>query len=129
MALETILATVVVPAVVDLVKSGFSFIGRKMGGGVSIDDKIKLDQSDISKMEALAKLENPFGVPSQWVVDLRASFRYVSAGVLILGGLSIAGYGAVAKAVDTVQLGLEVAGMPFLFIFGERMWNNFTGKK
>ena len=124
MALETLLATIVIPAVVDLFKSGASAAGRKWIG-LSVDDQIKLQTADISKLEALAKIDNPYGTPSQWVIDLRASFRYVAAGVLVIGGLGLAAYGASTNQTPLIQTGLETAGTPFLFIFGERMWNGF----
>ena len=126
MALETILATTVLPAAIDLLKSVFGGIGRKIGG-VSVEDQVKLEQSGISRLEAISKLETPYGTPSQWVVDLRASFRYVAAGVLILLGGCLTGWGATHGSVDLVGAGLETAGSPFFFIFGERMWQGFKG--
>jgi hypothetical protein len=126
MALETIIATTLLPAGIDLIKSLFGGIGRKIGG-VSVDDQIKLESSGIDRLKALAELENPYGTPSQWVVDLRASFRYIAAGCLILAGLSIAWYGASVKDTDVFIAGLETAGSPFFFIFGERMWQGLKG--
>lgn len=126
MALETILATTVLPAAIDLVKSLFGGIGRKIAG-VSVEDQLKLEQSGINRLEAIAKLENPYGTPSQWVVDLRASFRYIAAAFLIGAGLLIAGYGAYIKATVVFAAGLETAGSPFFFIFGERMWQGLKG--
>lgn len=126
MALETILATTLLPAGIDLIKSLFGGIGRKIGG-VSVDDQIKLEESGVNRLKAVAELDNPYGVPSQWVVDLRASFRYVAAGALILAGMGIAAYGASLKDATIFAAGLETAGSPFFFIFGERMWVGLKG--
>lgn len=126
MALETILATTLLPAGVDLVKSFFGAISRKVAG-VSVDDQIKLEESGVTRLKAIAELDNPYGTPSQWVIDLRASFRYIAAAVLILAGLTIAGYGASFKEASIFAAGLETAGSPFFFIFGERMWQSFKG--
>ena len=126
MALETILATTLLPAGIDLIKSLFGGIGRKIGG-VSVDDQIKLEESGVNRLKAVAELDNPYGAPSQWVVDLRASFRYVAAGALIVAGMGLAGYGASLEDKEIFLAGLETAGSPFFFIFGERMWVGLKG--
>ena len=115
--LESILASVVAPAAIDLVKNTASALSRKWAG-LSVDDQIKLQNADVVKLEALAKLDNPAGTPSQWVVDLRASFRYIGAGVAILSGLVIVGGSTNLVLVDA---GLQLIAMPFGFIFGERL--------
>lgn len=125
--METLLISAVLPALLDMFKSAGPAISRKIVG-VSVDDQIKLEQSTVSKLEALAKLENPGGTPSQWVIDLRASFRYVAAGVLIIGGLAIAVTGYVQNNATLAAVGLEAAGQPFAFVFGERMWQGLTGR-
>jgi len=137
MALETILGTVVLPAALDLLKGMGSAVSRKWFG-LSVDDQIKIDNASVEKLKAISALDNPYGTPSQWVVDLRASFRYIAAGVLILGGLAITGIGAYqylyAATTDAQDLakgilsvGLETAGTPFFFVFGERMWQGIRG--
>jgi hypothetical protein len=125
--METIIASVLLPALIDMFKSGVSAASRRWVG-LSVDDQIKLGEHEIGKLESVAKLDNPYGTPSQWVVDLRASFRYLAAGILIVGGLCVAGLGAYAKDQGLMLAGLEAAGAPFGFIFGERMWANFTGR-
>lgn len=124
MILESLLASVVAPAVIDLVKGTFGALSRKWAG-LSVDDQIKLQNADVVKLEALAKLDNPAGTPSQWVVDLRAAFRYVGAGVAILSGLFIVvTFPASAVMVDA---GLQLIAMPFGFIFGERLYLGLRG--
>jgi hypothetical protein len=41
----------------------------------TVDEQIKLDDQEIKRLEAIAKLDTPGGTPSQWVVDLRAAKR------------------------------------------------------
>ena len=124
--MEAILASVVLPAAVDLFKNLFSGLGRKFVG-LSVDDQIKLEDSAVKKLEAIAKLDNPNGTPSQWVIDLRASFRYIAAGIVIIVGGSIAVLGWYTNDTTTLTSGLDMAGMPFGFIFGERMYLGFKG--
>jgi hypothetical protein len=113
--LTTALVSALAPAAIDAVKTLFGGIARKVGG-LSVDDEIKLLNANVQKLEALAKLDNPVGTPSQWVVDLRSSFRYVAAGICITGG-----FGSLfVDSPAVTALGLEMAAAAFSFIFGER---------
>lgn len=125
MLLELILPALL-PSVIDAAKSLFGGLGRKIGG-LSVDDEIKLDQSQIARLEALAKLDAPTGTPSLWVVNLRASFRYVAAGLSILTG----GYLALMSGSDPgiVDLATQLISAPFAFIFGERLYFGMKGMK
>ena len=114
------------PILLDLIKSAAPAVTRKFIG-VSVDDQIKLDQAGVERIKALAELDNPYGTPSQWVVDLRGAFRYVAAIALIGGGLSLAGYGAVNADTEAVTAGLDLAASPFGFIFGERLVLTYKG--
>jgi hypothetical protein len=121
----------------DLIKGAGGAISRKFFG-LSVEDQIKIDNAGVDKLKALAELDNPYGVPSQWVIDLRASFRYIAAALLIVAGIvgiSVGAYwynvsetveaGEQAKAI--IALGAETAGTPFFFVFGERMWIGLKG--
>lgn len=124
--MEAILASVVLPAVIDLIKGASGAVGRKWFG-MSVDDEIKMITARVGQLEALSKLDNPYGTPSQWVVDLRASFRYLAAVIVILIGCGICFYGAPANNQVLVAAGIELIGMPFGFIFGERMYLGLKG--
>lgn len=117
----SLIASAVLPAVIDFVKSSGPAISRKVFGE-SVDEQIKLDTAAVQKLEVLAKLDNPYGSPSQWVVDLRASFRYLAALFLIVGGAGLAYFGATTSNPELTAIGLETAGQPFAFIFGERLY-------
>lgn len=125
MILESILASVVAPAAIDLVKTTVGALSRKWIG-LSVDDQIKLQNADIAKLDAIAKLDTPIGTPSQWVVDLRASFRYIAANVVILAGIFMVG-GTSSEAIQ--DAGLQLIAMPFGFIFGERLLLGLKGNK
>lgn len=92
-------------------------IATKLGGAkpLSVDDQIKLDKHEIEKLQALAALDTPGGTPSQWIVDLRASSRYLACWACIAIGtymLSIP-----AQAVT----GAELISIAFGFLFGTRL--------
>lgn len=126
MLLETMLASALLPAGLDIVKSIGQAVGRKFFG-MSVDDEIKLKNADVGRMQALASLDNPYGTPSQWVIDLRASFRYIAAGISIIIGASIIGIGMYNKDKEFALLGLDLISIPYSFVFGERLWMGLKG--
>lgn len=120
MLLETIVSALV-PVAVEGVKQAAS---RWLGGvrATTIEEQIQLDQGEIEKIRALADLDRPIGEPSQWVIDLRASARYLGAlGVISAGILSL----YIPALDDTVKtVALEAANIAFGFLFGTRIVAN-----
>lgn len=119
MILEAI-AAALVPVGIEGVKQ----LIAKFTGSVrptTIAEQIQLDQNDIQKLNALAALDNPGGTPSQWVIDLRASSRYIGALVVIGAGII-----SLYLPVDdyTKGIGLEAANIAFGFLFGSRVMTN-----
>ena len=121
MIIETIIAALV-PVGAEAIKQ----LVTKITGGVkpaTIEEQIKLDQNDIERTKALAALDTPIGQPSQWVVDLRASARYVGALVVIAVGV----FGLFAPIDDNVKaMGLEAANIAFGFLFGSRIVSHWS---
>lgn len=125
MLLEMMLPALL-PSVIDAAKSLFGGLGRKIGG-LSVDDEVKLETAGVEKLKALSALDTPTGTPSQWVVDLRASFRYIAAGVSILVGAYL-GY-KFAAVPDALELAGQLISAPFAFVFGERLYFGMKGIK
>jgi hypothetical protein len=119
--LETALFSALAPAAVDAIKGIFGAASRKWLG-LSVDDEIKLSSANIERLKALATLDNPYGTPSQWVIDLRGSFRYIACGIFVLGGIS-----TLFVAPTLAPIGLEAAASASSFIFGERMLLSIKG--
>lgn len=124
------------PAGIDAVKGLFGAAQRKWLG-LTVDEEIKLDEAAVKRLEALAKLDDLGSTqPSQWVVDLRSSFRYIAACISILAGIGL-GYtalyssGITSEEMSTVllPLALDLIGIPFSFIFGERLLQGMKGVK
>lgn len=122
--LETLLASVGLPILLDLVKSAAPALSRKFVG-ISVDDQIKINNSDTDRLKVLAELDTPGGTPSQWVINLRAAFRYIFSAMLVLVGAGLATYGAVSSDQELVDGGLQIALAPGGFILGERMVLSF----
>lgn len=116
MLIETIVGALLPVAV----ESGKQLITKWVGGvkPTTVDEQIKLDQAEVARLEALARLDTPVGTPSQWVIDLRASARYVGALLVIGVGISTL-YIPVEEQIRT--LALEAANIAFGFLFGARI--------
>lgn len=117
MIIETIIAALV-PVAAEGLKSG---LGKLFGGvkPATIDDQIKLDNNEIAKIKALGELDTPVGTPSQWVIDLRASSRYIAAWGCI-------GIGSYLLTIPVLQVqGSELIGVAFGFLFGTRIVANW----
>lgn len=119
--IETAIISALLPAGIDAVKGLFTAASQKWIG-LTVDDQIKLDNANVERLKALAALDDPHGTPSQWVVDLRASFRYIACALFIVGGLS-----TIFVAPALAPLGLEAATAASSFIFGERMMLSLKG--
>lgn len=118
----------IVGALVPIAAEGAKQLVTKLVGGVkptTIDEQIKLDQNEIARIEALAKLDAPIGAPSQWVIDLRASARYLGALTVIVVGVSTLYF----PVIDEIRyIALEAANIAFGFLFGSRIVNNWQKK-
>ena len=118
----------IIGALVPVAVEGGKQLITKLVGGVkptTIDEQIKLDQNEIARIEALAKLDAPIGTPSQWVVDLRASARYVGALIVIGVGVSTL---YVPTDEVTRTLAIEAANIAFGFLFGSRIVSGWQKK-
>lgn len=110
------------PSLVPVLSNGIGNLISKWTGGAkaqSVDDIVKLGQLEIDKLNALASLDKPYGTPSQWVVDLRASFRYVA--VLLVWLFTFAAVFTPAVPAELTEVLLTLAGATLSFIIGERM--------
>ncbi len=118
MILETIIGALV-PVAAEGIKGAAA---KWFGTGVkaaTIDDQVKLDASEIQKLEAIAKLDSPGGTPSQWVIDLRASTRYIAGAVIILAAIGSVFIPGVNP--DAQKMMIEAGNVVFGFLFGSRI--------
>jgi len=123
--LESILAALV-PVAAESVKQ----LVLRWTGGVrpaTVDETIRLMKAESDRLTALAALDQPGGTPSQWVVDLRASARYVGALSVIAVGI---GSLYVSELPEPVRItALEAANIAFGFLFGSRLAANWGVRK
>lgn len=113
---------ILLPALIPALTQGFGSLVTKLTGGAkaqTVDELVKLGQLEIDKMKALAELDAPHGTPSQWVVDLRSSFRYIA--VLLVWVFTALAVFTPTVPPELVELLLQLAGATLSFIIGERM--------
>jgi len=125
MIVEAILGAVV-PVAAESIKA---LVVRWTGGvrPTSVDEQIKLMRAESERLQAIAALDTPGGTPSQWVVDLRASARYVGALAVIAVGI---GSLYVSELPELVRItALEAANIAFGFLFGSRLAANWGMRK
>lgn len=114
------------PSLIPVLSNGIGNLITKWTGGAkaqSVDDVVKLGQLEIDKLNALASLDKPYGNPSQWVVDLRASFRYIA--VLLVWLFTFAALFTPSVPAALTETMLTLAGATLSFIIGERMMLSF----
>lgn len=132
-SLLTILLPALLPSAIDAVKGVFGAAQRKFLG-LSVEDQIKLESAQVERLKAVAGLDQVVGTPSQWVVDLRSSFRYLAAGVSIVSGIGLGYVALFSPAITNTEmtevllpLSFDLIGIPFSFIFGERLYMGMKG--
>jgi hypothetical protein len=120
--------SLVVPALIPAVADGLRGIFSKLTGGAgakpaNVEEQIKLMAAENERLKALAELDKPSENISPWVADLRASFRYVAGGLIILGAVSTLYLPADLLVQDAIW---NLAGSVFAFLFGDRMYFKFS---
>jgi len=114
----------IIGALVPVGIEGIKQVINRLTGGVkptTVAEQIELEKIDISRIEAIARLDTPTGTPSQWVIDLRASARYIGALFVIAIGIST----IFLNVPEQIQrIGIEAANIAFGFLFGSRIMAN-----
>jgi len=97
------------------------FTGGAGGQPQNVAERIQLMQAEAAKLQAMASLDTPIGQPSQWIVDLRAAFRYVIiSAILIFTGVTLY-FGDIVGA-SAISVLLDMSGCAMSFVVGERMY-------
>ena len=120
--------SLVVPALIPAVADGLRGIFSKLTGGAgakpqNVEEQIKLMAAENERLKALAELDKPAENISPWVADLRASFRYIAGGLIILAAVSSLYVRTDLYLQDAVW---NLAGSVFAFMFGDRMYFKFS---
>jgi len=133
MGIETILATVLpafIPGIADGVKMIFSKItGIGMGEPKTFQERVELERVGVEKMKALAELDKPYGTISLWVSNLRASFRYLAVGAILLATLIYCFLPTQYQNPVVLSFLAQLSGSATFFIIGDRVYLGLKGSK
>jgi hypothetical protein len=122
----TSLLSLILPALVPAVADGARGLIAKFTGGAggqpqNIKERIELMKAESEKLQALAALDTPTGEPSKWIINLRASFRYIIiSSIMIFTGIIVFNSDVVGTTV--VAIFLDMTGACMSFVIGERMY-------
>lgn len=119
------LINLILPALVPAFADGFRGIVSKFTGGAggqpqNMQERISLIQAETEKLKALSSLDTPTGEPSKWIIDLRASFRYIIITIILLATIIIVYSPSVSESIALIFL--DMSGACMSFIIGERMY-------
>ena len=83
------IASLILPALVPAFSDGVRGIIAKFTGGAggqpqNVEERVKLMEAEAAKLQALAALDGVNGEPSKWIINLRASFRYVIISAIMI---------------------------------------------
>jgi hypothetical protein len=125
MILESIILPALVPAAIDMIRTTVTrLVGVK---AQTVDEVIQLRNSEVEKLKALAEMDNPGGTPSQWVIDLRGSFRYILAGITITAAITTLYVPGVPEVL--FDYSWQAASAVFSFLFGEHIMLRIKNKE
>ncbi len=119
-------ASLILPALVPAFSDGVRGIIAKFTGGAggqpqNVEERVKLMEAEAAKLQALAALDGVNGEPSKWIINLRASFRYVIiSAIMIFTGIIVFTPDIVGASV--VAIFLDMTGACMSFVIGERMY-------
>ena len=120
------IVSLILPALVPAFADGARGLIAKFTGGAggqpqNITERIELMKAESEKLQALAALDSPTGEPSKWIIDLRASFRYVIiSSIMIFTAVVVFNPDIVGATV--VAVCLDMTGACMSFVIGERMY-------
>jgi hypothetical protein len=119
-------ASLILPALVPVVSDGVRGIIAKFTGGAggqpqNVEERVKLMEAEAAKLQALAALDGVNGEPSRWIINLRASFRYVIiSAIMLFTGVIV--FNPEIVGVSVVAIFLDMTGACMSFVIGERMY-------
>ena len=123
----TTLLPMLAPALADGLRGIFAKITGGAGGAPqNVKERIELMQAETGRLQALADIDKPSGVPTQWVTDFRAAFRYVA--ILLIWLLTALAIFTPTIPIAITAILLDLSGASMSFIIGERMYFNLKGK-
>lgn len=121
-----LLLPALLPPVADGLRAIFNRVTRGAGAQpANTGEAIQMMKAEAEWAGSMALLDRPAPNISRWVADLRASFRYIAAGILVLTPyilLLITGLTDVEVPNEYLMSAMDGRDAAFSFIFGDRMY-------
>jgi len=119
-------ASLILPALVPAFSDGVRGIIAKFTGGAggqpqNVEERVKLMEAEAAKLQALAALDGVNGEPSKWIINLRASLRYIIISAIMLFTAIIV-FNPEVVGAGVVAVFLDMTGACMSFVIGERMY-------
>jgi hypothetical protein len=131
-SLLTFLLPALAPAVSDAVRGLVAkFTGNVGAQPMNVAERVQLMEAETKRLQAMAQLDTPTGTPSQWIIDLRAVFRYFAIIAIWVGTFFYISQhpGVSMLEGDPIAVTLvDMCGATLSFIIGERFYLHVTGK-
>jgi len=93
----------------------------------TVDDAIRLTDSQTRRLTALASLDNPAGEVSKWVANFRAMHRYVLADLILVG--TFVYIFLPSRDMSIANFLLNLSASVFSFFFGDRVYLHLKERK
>lgn len=131
--ISSTILSMIIPALVPAFADGFRkvigyFTGDRMPTPQNVAEQVQLMTAETDKLRVIAELDRPSGTISQWVADLRSSFRYIAAGAIILSTITTAPLLLITPKeyldimYQVFQAELQMSGSVFSFMFGDKFY-------
>ena len=122
----------ILPALVPVFSDGVrSLIAKLTGiGGAepkTVDESIRLTDSQTKRLQALSSLDNPGGEVSKWVANFRAMHRYVLADMILVATFIY--IFLPTKDLTIANFLLNLSASVFGFFFGDRVYLHLKERK
>ena len=126
------LLSLIIPALVPVFTDGIRSLVSKItgiGGGEpkTVDEAIRLTDSQTKRLQALSSLDNPGGEVSKWVANFRAMHRYVLADMILIA--TFVYIFLPTKNMDIANFLLNLSASVFGFFFGDRVYLHLKERK
>jgi len=122
----------ILPALIPVFTDGVRSVIAKItgiGGGEpkTVDEAIRLTDSQTNRLKALASLDNPAGEVSRWVANFRAMHRYVLADMILVATFIYVFLPT--KNMEIANFLLNLSASVFGFFFGDRVYLHLKERK
>ncbi len=126
------LLAILLPSILPIVGDGFrSLISKITGiGGAeprTVDESIRLMESQTKRIQAMSTLDNPGGEVSRWVANYRGLHRYALGDAIFLATI-IYIFFIPAPKTEIADFLLNLSASVFSFFFGDKVYFHLKNK-